>query len=571
MTKPKSKDIGILPPAIFDLKTVSTPARSQSEANIDTKGYDPAWDEPNFGRTESPAVEGDAPTEPKPDTLTESLRERNGHEGSTIPENPGHPISFGKTLDALLGGGKSVTRRTWSRRHAEHFINRFDRGQNVRAFDKDRRGGGQLVGWLRLTQKPYRERLADMPSSDVAAEGFPELSKPEFIDRFFEGNADLTVWVIRFEFAPLEVEPERSPVQELLSPSANAEESLAPEPVVAEVVEPDVRVGVARPLDVACPQDNRPFGNSALPIPNSEGELSYEEERDRLHLERKVERAFYEAGRALRELRDRRLYRSTHKTFENYCRDRFGFTHRRINYLIAGSRVVENLQMGTNGSQTQENEKTGTNGSQIQNGTQGESLPDREMGTNSAQTGMGTNGSQILPTSERQIRPLAKLEPDRQREVWQQAVTEAGGKVPSGRIVKDIVERMQQVESPPESLPRAHHLTLEPGGLVEVSCPDREKIHARLGRIVAVKEKTVEVWLRDVKTMMMNKHTLKHHQVEAVPMEREPGLQELCDRFLALRERGLDPFELEVLALLERAVVLTPMEMGYLEGIEGRS
>jgi hypothetical protein len=34
--------------------------------------------------------------------------------------------------------------------------------------------------------------------------------------------------------------------------------------------------------------------------------------------------------------------------------------------------------------------------------------------------------------------------------------------------------------------------------------------------------------------------------------------------------RTLDPFELEVLALLERAVVLTPVELGYLEGIEGR-
>ena len=39
--------------------------------------------------------------------------------------------------------------------------------------------------------------------------------------------------------------------------------------------------------------------------------LTTEEESDRYHLERKVERAFYEAGMALMELRDRRLYRST--------------------------------------------------------------------------------------------------------------------------------------------------------------------------------------------------------------------------------------------------------------------
>lgn len=62
-------------------------------------------------------------------------------------------------------------------------------------------------------------------------------------------------------------------------------------------------------------------------------ELTPDEERDsealppegadRNHLERKVERAFYEAGKALQQLRDRKLYRSTHRTFEDYCRDRF--------------------------------------------------------------------------------------------------------------------------------------------------------------------------------------------------------------------------------------------------------
>ncbi|MBD2249183.1 hypothetical protein H6G26_38775, partial [Nostoc sp. FACHB-888] len=59
---------------------------------------------------------------------------------------------------------------------------------------------------------------------------------------------------------------------------------------------------------------------TAVEIP----ELTEQEESDRLYLERKVERAFFEAGKALAQLRDRRLYRSTHRTFEEYCRDRFG-------------------------------------------------------------------------------------------------------------------------------------------------------------------------------------------------------------------------------------------------------
>ncbi len=72
-------------------------------------------------------------------------------------------------------------------------------------------------------------------------------------------------------------------------------------------------------------------------------QLSVEEERDRLQLERRVERAFYEAGIALKELRDRRLYRSTHKTFEEYCRARFGYGRDAAYLKIGAAEVYENL------------------------------------------------------------------------------------------------------------------------------------------------------------------------------------------------------------------------------------
>lgn len=171
----------------------------------------------------------------------------------------------------------------------------------------------------------------------------------------------------------------------------------------------------------------------------SSSELTTEEWSDRIFLERQVERAFYAAAKALKALRDRRLYRSTHATFEDYCRSRFGFTHRHVNYLIAGSLVVDNL-MGTIGSQIENPDKTGTNGSQIKNLD--------KMGTNASQVEnldeMGTNASQILPTSERQVRPLLPLEPEQQRQAWQQAVELAGGKIPSGRIVQDIVDKIRE-------------------------------------------------------------------------------------------------------------------------------
>ncbi|MDZ8140470.1 MAG: hypothetical protein RM049_35135 [Nostoc sp. DedQUE04] len=146
-------------------------------------------------------------------------------------------------------------------------------------------------------------------------------------------------------------------------------------------------------------------------------ELSEAEERDRLHLERRVERAFFEAGKALAELRDRRLYRSTHKTFEQYCKDRFGYTRIAASYKIAAATVMDNL---------------------LTNGLQKEEIATDELQTPK----MLTNGLQILPNNERQVRPLVSLEPKVQREAWQKAVEEAGGKVPSGRIVKNVVQRI---------------------------------------------------------------------------------------------------------------------------------
>ncbi len=124
---------------------------------------------------------------------------------------------------------------------------------------------------------------------------------------------------------------------------------------------------------------------TAVEVPD----LTEEEQRDRLHLERRVERAFFEAGKALTELRDRRLYRSTHKTFEDYCRDRFAHSRQQSNYLIAAAGVYENLT--TIGCQ------------------------------NVADENLTTNGSQILPTSERQVRSMTKLEPQEQDAVLERS------------------------------------------------------------------------------------------------------------------------------------------------------
>ncbi len=141
-------------------------------------------------------------------------------------------------------------------------------------------------------------------------------------------------------------------------------------------------------------------------------ELSDDEASERLRLERQVERAFYQAGAALAQIRIQRLYRSTHATFEDYCQDRFSFTRRHVNYLISAAQVVDNLKMGTICSQSEEELEE--------------------------QTGL------ILPTTASQCRPLSPLDPEQQVEAWTQAVEQAGRKVPTSRIVKDVVQQILQ-------------------------------------------------------------------------------------------------------------------------------
>ena len=258
--------------------------------------------------------------------------------------------------------------------------------------------------------------------------------------------------------------------------------------------------------------------------------LTPEEEFERYRLELKVERAFYEAGSSLRQLRELRLYRSTHETFAFYCRDRFGFTHRHVNYLIAGSQVVENLQMGTISSQTED-----------------------------VQTKMGTNSSQILPTSETQVRPLASLEPDKQRELWQQAVKAAGGKVPSARIVKGIVERLKEKDTTPPPIP------YQVGDVVLIRGLGNPELRSSDGQwaiIMAVNEYSVTLAV-DGKDI-----PVKPQFLEEVDPKYWADVKAVNERISQLQQCDLDPAEDAVLDVLRRRTCFTPKQMLLLERME---
>jgi len=85
------------------------------------------------------------------------------------------------------------------------------------------------------------------------------------------------------------------------------------------------------------------------------------------------------------EIRDRELYKikngGEYGTFEAYCKGVWEFARRTAYQFIDSVQVIENVR----------------HGAQIE----------------------------VLPTNERQTRPLAKLEPSQQREAWQKAVETA--------------------------------------------------------------------------------------------------------------------------------------------------
>ncbi len=118
--------------------------------------------------------------------------------------------------------------------------------------------------------------------------------------------------------------------------------------------------------------------------------------QDMEHLEdiiRRGQQTFYEVGRALMEIRDRGLYRDVkgYETFEAYCKKEWDFNRAHAYRLMDSAKVIEVLS---------------------------------PMGD-------------ITPSSERQTRPLARLEPEKQREVWQKAVeTAPEGKVTAAHVYK---------------------------------------------------------------------------------------------------------------------------------------
>lgn len=117
---------------------------------------------------------------------------------------------------------------------------------------------------------------------------------------------------------------------------------------------------------------------------------------------------FLDVGSALSEIRDNKLYRSTHMTFDQYLRDRWGFSRGYGYYLIQAAEVSENVFGGERHNLTE----------------QATDLPP-------------------IPT-ERHARALAKAPPNKQKEAWAKATANAAKSKPTvretGQAVAEVIE-----------------------------------------------------------------------------------------------------------------------------------
>lgn len=132
-----------------------------------------------------------------------------------------------------------------------------------------------------------------------------------------------------------------------------------------------------------------------------------EQERGELELlKNNVNKGFYVIGASLGRIRNKRLFREKYDTFEEFCQNEFGHSRQYVNYLISGAEITEDLKTAAN--------------------------PNNKFIT--------------IPTSETQVRPLANLAKEERINCWNIAVERSKGKVPTAKIVKQVVREREQME-----------------------------------------------------------------------------------------------------------------------------
>lgn len=135
-------------------------------------------------------------------------------------------------------------------------------------------------------------------------------------------------------------------------------------------------------------------------------------------------KTFVQVGNALVSIRDRRLYRGTYHTFEDYCRERWGFSDSRARQLISAAETVTTVTV--------------------------HGLP--------------------APTNEAQARELSRVPDEQRAEVWQRVVEETEGKPTAAAV------RAAMVPPPAPLTPEDQARIAEARQVVEAMRPDPEQV-----------------------------------------------------------------------------------------------
>jgi len=107
-------------------------------------------------------------------------------------------LSFSMTTKEFLSGNKTVTRRVWADSYHEMWERMWETDRLIHdAYNNIPRAGGKKIGEIKLIDRPYKERLSDMPQEDLLAEGGMCKTLNEYIE-FIGKEPNDTVSVIRF-------------------------------------------------------------------------------------------------------------------------------------------------------------------------------------------------------------------------------------------------------------------------------------------------------------------------------------------------------------------------------------
>lgn len=182
-------------------------------------------------------------------------------------------------------------------------------------------------------------------------------------------------------------------------------------------------------------------------------ELSTSEQNALRDCEKTIEKginSFREVGESLMKIRDEKLHRATHKTFEAYCKERWSFGKSRAYQLIDAATVAENVH-------------------------------------NCGQK----------PDKESQARPLAALPESEQPAAWSEAVESADGKQPTAKQVKEVVEKRAKPEPGPldgllasvrDAIEQAEAFRELMNAITQVKSKVRKIIESPLGRHINPQE-----------------------------------------------------------------------------------